>query len=179
MRLNFPDGVSELRFSGFLPMLAGLLFGPIGAIGCALGNFLSDMTTTLSPSDLFGSFGVFLCKQFYENFPRSLDEAATIDGANKWRLYFSIYVPNSRVILATLALLKGVAVWNDYLWPLVMTNSEASRTVQLGLTMFRNETVIDWGPLMAAATLVSVPMVLLFLCTQKYFVQGIVSTGLK
>lgn len=126
-----------------------------------------------------GSFGIFLCKQFYENFPRSLDEAAMIDGANKWRTYFSIYIPNSKVILATLALLKGSAVWNDYLWPLVMTNSEGMRTVQLALTMFRDETTVRWGPMMAAATLISVPMIVLFLCAQKYFVQGVVSTGLK
>lgn len=126
-----------------------------------------------------GSFGIFLCKQFYENFPRSLDEAAMIDGASKWRTYFSIYIPNSKVILATLALLKGSAVWNDYLWPLVMRNSEGMRTVQLALTMFRDETTVRWGPMMAAATLISVPMIILFLCAQKYFVQGVVSTGLK
>lgn len=126
-----------------------------------------------------GSFGIFLCKQFYENFPRSLDEAAMIDGASKWRTYFSIYIPNSKVILATLALLKGSAVWNDYLWPLVMTNSEGMRTVQLALTMFRDETTVRWGPMMAATTLISVPMIILFLCAQKYFVQGVVSTGLK
>lgn len=126
-----------------------------------------------------GSFGIFLCKQFYENFPHSLDEAAMIDGASKWRTYFSIYIPNSKVILATLALLKGSAVWNDYLWPLVMTNSEGMRTVQLALTMFRDETTVRWGPMMAAATLISVPMIVLFLCAQKYFVQGVVSTGLK
>ena len=126
-----------------------------------------------------GSFGIFLCKQFYENFPRSLDEAAMIDGASKWRTYFSIYIPNSKVILATLALLKGSAVWNDYLWPLVMTNSEGMRTVQLALSMYRNETTVRWGPMMAAATLISVPMIILFLCAQKYFVQGVVSTGLK
>lgn len=162
----------------FLIMARFPLVGGNDIFGFGGSGLVNTLTGVIIPL-VSGSFGVFLCKQFYENFPRSLDEAATIDGANKWRLYFSIYVPNSRVILATLALLKGVAVWNDYLWPLVMTNSEASRTVQLGLTMFRNETVIDWGPLMAAATLVSVPMVLLFLCTQKYFVQGIVSTGLK
>lgn len=126
-----------------------------------------------------GSFGVFLCKQFFENFPKSLDEAAEIDGASKWRTYFTIYIPNSKVILATLALLKGSAVWNDYLWPLVMTNSETMRTVQLALTMFRDESTVRWGPLMAAATLISLPMIVLFLCAQKYFVQGIVSTGLK
>lgn len=126
-----------------------------------------------------GSFGIFLSKQFYENFPRSLDEAAMIDGAGKWRTYFSIYIPNSKVILATLALLKGSAVWNDYLWPLVMTNSMDMRTVQLALTMFRDESTVRWGPMMAAATLISLPMILLFLCAQKYFVQGVVSTGIK
>ena len=65
-----------------------------------------------------GSYGVFLCKQFYENFPRSLDEAAEIDGANKWKTFFTIYIPNSKAILATLGLMKSVSVWNDYLWPL-------------------------------------------------------------
>jgi multiple sugar transport system permease protein len=126
-----------------------------------------------------GSYGVFLCKQFYENFPRSLDDAAEIDGANTWQLFFLIYLPNSRVILTTLTLLKGLSVWNDYLWPLVMTRSESKRTVQLALTMFTSDTVIQWGPLMAAATVVALPMIVLFLSAQKYFVQGIVTTGLK
>ena len=155
------------------PLLGGnniLSFG-----GSGLMNTLPGVIIPL----VSGSFGIFLCKQFYENFPRSLDEAAMLDGANKWKTYFSIYIPNSKVILATLALLKGSAVWNDYLWPLVMTNSESMRTVQLALTMFRDESTVRWGPMMAAATLISLPMIILFLFAQKYFVQGIVSTGLK
>ena len=126
-----------------------------------------------------GSYGIFLCKQFYENFPKSLDEAADIDGLGKWRTFFQIYLPNSKAILATLALMKGVAVWNDYLWPLVMTNSESRKTVQLALTMFKTETTIQWNQMMAAAMLIVLPMILLFLLTQKYFVQGIVTSGLK
>lgn len=126
-----------------------------------------------------GSYGIFLCKQFYENFPKSLDEAAEIDGLGKWRTFFQIYLPNSKAILATLALMKGVAVWNDYLWPLVMTNSESRKTVQLALTMFKTETTIQWNQMMAAAMLIVLPMILLFLLTQKYFVQGIVTSGLK
>lgn len=162
----------------FLVMAKFPLFGGnniFGAGGSGLVNTLPGIIIPL----VSGSYGVFLCKQFYENFPRALDEAATIDGADKWKTYFLIYLPNSKVILATLALMKGVAVWNDYLWPLVMTNSEASRTVQLALSMFRTETVINWGPLMAASVLVSIPMIILFMFTQKYFVQGVVSTGLK
>lgn len=126
-----------------------------------------------------GSYGIFLCKQFYENFPRALDEAAEIDGAGKWRTYFQIYLPNSKAILATLALTKGVAVWNDYLWPLVMTNSDGHKTVQLALTMFKTETTIQWNQMMAAAVLIVLPMIILFLLAQKYFVQGIVASGLK
>ena len=126
-----------------------------------------------------GSYGIFLCKQFYENFPKSLDEAAEIDGLGKWRTFFQIYLPNSKAILATLALMKGVAVWNDYLWPLVMTNSESRKTVQLALTMFKTETTIQWNQMMAAAMLIVLPMILLFLLTQKYIVQGIVTSGLK
>lgn len=126
-----------------------------------------------------GSYGVFLCKQFYENFPRSLDEAAEIDGANKWKTFFMIYIPNSKAILATLGLMKSVSVWNDYLWPLVMTNSDNRKTVQLALTMFKVDTSIQWNQLMAASVLVALPMVVLFLCCQKYFVEGIVTSGLK
>ncbi len=126
-----------------------------------------------------GSYGVFLSKQFYENFPRSLDEAAEIDGANRWKTYFTIYLPNSKSLLATLGLMKAVAVWNDYLWPLVMTNAESKKTVQLALTMFKTDSYTQWNYLMAAAVLIVVPMIVIFLCAQKYFVQGIVTSGLK
>ena len=162
----------------FLIMAKFPLAGGNNLMGFGGSGLMNTLPGIIIPL-VSGSFGIFLCKQFYENFPRSLDEAAMIDGASKWRTYFSIYIPNSKVILATLALLKGSAVWNDYLWPLVMTNSESMRTVQLALTMFRDETTVRWGPMMAAVTLISVPMIILFLCAQKYFVQGIVSTGLK
>lgn len=162
----------------FLIMAKFPLMGGNNLLGFGGSGLMNTLIGVIIPL-VSGSFGIFLCKQFYENFPKSLDEAAIIDGANKWKTYFSIYLPNSKVILATLALLKGVAVWNDYLWPLVMTSSERMRTVQLGLTMFKDDTVTRWGPLMAASTLVSIPMIILFLFTQKYFVQGIVSTGLK
>lgn len=191
-RLNFPG--SKLLFTflliglmmppqvtmlpTFLVMAKFPLMGGNSVLGQGGSGLVNTLPGVIIPL-VSGSYGIFLCKQFYENFPRALDEAATIDGADKWKTYFLIYLPNSKVILATLALMKGLSVWNDYLWPLVMTNSEASRTVQLALSMFRSETVINWGPLMAASVVVSIPMIILFLFTQKYFVQGIVSTGLK
>ena len=154
----------------FLIMAKFPLMGGNDILGFGGSGLMNTLPGVIIPL-VSGSFGIFLCKQFYENFPRSLDEAAMIDGASKWKTYFSIYIPNSKVILATLALLKGSAVWNDYLWPLVMTNSESMRTVQLALTMFRDESTVRWGPMMAAATLISLPMIVLFLFAQKYFVD--------
>ena len=155
------------------PLLGGNNIFGMGGTG--LVNTYAGLVIPL----VSGSFGVFLCKQFYENFPRSLDEAAEIDGTNKWQTYFQIYMPNSKAILATLGLLKGVSVWNDYLWPLVMTNSEDMKTIQLALTMFKIDGLIQWNQMMAAAVVVVIPMIILFLCAQKYFVQGIVTSGLK
>ena len=146
-----------------------------GAGGTGLINTYAGLVIPL----VSGSYGVFLCKQFYENFPRSLDEAAEIDGANKWKTFFTIYLPNSKAILATLGLLKAVAVWNDYMWPLIMTNSENMRTIQLALSMFKTDSGIMWNQMMAGSVLVDLPMFILFLCAQKYFIQGIVTSGLK
>ena len=192
---------ARLRFRGarvmFLLLMVGLMMPPqvtmlptflimakfplaggnnlLGAGGTGLINTYAGLVIPL----VSGSYGVFLCKQFYENFPRSLDEAAEIDGANKWRTYFTIYLPNSKAILATLGLLKAVSVWNDYMWPLIMTNSENMRTVQLALTMFKTDSGIMWNQMMAGSVLVALPMFVLFLCAQKYFIQGIVTSGLK
>lgn len=192
---------ARLRFRGakvmFLLLMVGLMMPPqvtmlptflimakfplaggnnlLGSGGTGLINTYAGLVIPL----VSGSYGVFLCKQFYENFPRSLDEAAEIDGANKWRTYFTIYLPNSKAILATLGLLKAVSVWNDYMWPLIMTNSENMRTVQLALTMFKTDSGIMWNQMMAGSVLVALPMFVLFLCAQKYFIQGIVTSGLK
>ena len=192
---------ARLRFRGarvmFLLLMVGLMMPPqvtmlptflimakfplaggnnlLGTGGTGLINTYAGLVIPL----VSGSYGVFLCKQFYENFPRSLDEEAKIDGANKWRTYFTIYLPNSKAILATLGLLKAVSVWNDYMWPLIMTNSENMRTVQLALTMFKTDSGIMWNQMMAGSVLVALPMFVLFLCAQKYFIQGIVTSGLK
>ena len=162
----------------FLIMAKFPLMGGNNLLGAGGTGMINTYVGLVIPL-VSGSFGIFLCKQFYENFPRSLDEAAEIDGTNKWQTYFQIYLPNSKAILATLGLLKGVSVWNDYLWPLVMTNSEKMKTLQLALTMFKSDSYIEWNQMMAAAVLIVLPMIILFLFAQKYFVQGIVTSGLK
>lgn len=127
---------------------------------------------------LAGAFGVFLCRQYYLNFPTSIDEAAEIDGCSKWRTFLSVYLPQSRPLVASLGVLKLTYVWNDYAWPLVALNTERMKTVQLALSGMKYQ-VIEWEKLMAATTLVVLPLVLVFLFAQRYFVQGIATSGLK
>ncbi|MEF2878887.1 MAG: carbohydrate ABC transporter permease [Blautia sp.] len=127
-----------------------------------------------------GAFGVFLCRQFYMNIPQALDEAAKIDGCSRWKAYSRIYLPLSKPILATLAVLKASQTWNDYIWPLIMISKDNMRTVQVALVnTFVTEVSTNWNLLMAGTTIVMLPLVILFLFTQKYFVEGVVSSGIK
>lgn len=127
-----------------------------------------------------GPFGVFLCRQFYLNFPSSLDDAAKVDGCSRITAYARIYLPLSKPILATLAVLKATQTWNDYMWPLIMVNKEDMMTAQVAVVAkFASEVTIYWQYLMAATTIIILPLFILFLFTQKYFVEGIVTTGMK
>ncbi|MEC0230464.1 carbohydrate ABC transporter permease [Paenibacillus alba] len=126
-----------------------------------------------------GSFGVFLFRQFYLGFPKELDDAAKIDGLTRLQTFMYIYVPVSKPIFATLVALKATQSWNEYTWPLIVTNADSMKTVQLALTMFRDETQVQWNLLMSATTLIILPLLVLFLFTQKYFVEGIVTSGIK
>ncbi len=127
---------------------------------------------------LAGAFGVFLCRQFFLNFPQALDDAAEIDGCSPLRTYFLIYIPLGKPVLASLAVLKFTFVWNDYIWPLIVTNSENLKTVQLGLSIYRDE-YVNWELLMAMTTIITLPLIILFLSAQRYFIQGIMTSGVK
>ena len=143
------------------------------------GTGLLDSYVSLVVPFLAGAFGIFLCKQFYSTFPTSLDDAARIDGCGVIKAYFVIYLPLSKTILATLTILKSVATWNDFFYPLIMTQSEDMKTVQLGLQMFRGSAATHYNYLMAATVITIIPMVIVYACAQKYFVQGIASSGMK
>ena len=127
-----------------------------------------------------GAFGVFLFRQFFLNFPRALDDAAKIDGLGRFRAFLMIYVPLSTPVFVTLLLLKATQVWNDYTWPLVLLNSDRLYTVQLALSKFQADINITlWNLLMAATTIIVVPLLIIFLLVQKQFIRGIVTTGIK
>jgi multiple sugar transport system permease protein len=125
------------------------------------------------------AFDVFLFRQFFLSLPVELEDAARIDGCSEFGIFWRIIMPLSKAVIAVVALFTFQFAWNDFLWALVITQSDRMRTIQLGLTLFRSQHTVDWGPLMAATTLATLPTVLLFLLFQRYFVQGIALTGIK
>jgi multiple sugar transport system permease protein len=125
------------------------------------------------------AFGIFLLRQFYLSIPRELEEAAIVDGASLVRVYWSIVLPLSRPVLAALGIFFFLANWNNFLWPLVVTQSQDLWVVQLGVQQFTGQHGSQYQLMMAASTLAALPTLLLFFVLQKRLVEGIKLTGLK
>ncbi|MDN5325124.1 MAG: multiple sugar transport system permease protein [Thermosipho sp. (in: thermotogales)] len=124
-------------------------------------------------------FAIFLMRQHFLTIPRELFDAAKIDGCSHWRFLWQIVVPLSKPVIITGALLKFVGSWNAFLWVLIVTNSDKYRTLPVGLQNFSSDVGTMFNQLMAAATFSILPVIILFLFTQKYFIRGIARTGLK
>ncbi len=124
-------------------------------------------------------FGIFLMRQYFVSIPIELEEAAALDGANRWQILTRIMLPLSRPALVTLFLFTFIGEWNDLFKPLVFTTRPELRTVQLALSEFQEQFTSDWSLLMAAVVIATIPVLLLFLIGQKQFIQGIGSTGIK
>jgi multiple sugar transport system permease protein len=128
----------------------------------------------------FGSpFYIFLLTQFYRNLPTELAEAARIDGASEWRIFWRIMAPLSRPALVTCALFQFMATWNDFFGPLLYLNDPSKYTLAYGLQQFLSVHGSEWARLMAASTLFVLPIIVLFFFAQKTFIQGIATTGGK
>ena len=140
---------------------------------------LNDKLLAMICLQAFSAFGVFLMKQFYEGIPDDLCEAARIDGMSEYKIYASIMLPLSKPALSTLTIFTFVNTWNDYLGPLIYLRSEEKKTIQLGLKMFIGQYTAEYGLIMAGSVLSLIPVIIVFLCLQKYFVEGVASTGLK
>ncbi|CAN7296970.1 carbohydrate ABC transporter permease [Paenibacillus sp. LjRoot153] len=126
-----------------------------------------------------GSFAVFFMRQFFVSLPSDLQEVSRIEGSGELRIYWNIYMPLAKPALATLGIFTFQAGWNSFLGPLIMLNDPAKKTIQLGLAAFTYNKQVDFGPLMAGALIAVIPILILFLLLQKYFVQGIAFTGTK
>lgn len=125
------------------------------------------------------AFGIFFLRQFFLSIPRDLSEAARIDGAGEFRIYWRIVLPLARPALLTLGLFHFMFNWNDLLWPLIITTSTNMETLPAGLALFTGEHVVQYGLLMAGATMAMLPMLLVFIFVQRKFIQGIATTGFK
>ncbi len=143
------------------------------------GMGLNDKLLAMICLQAFSAFGVFLMKQFYEGIPDSLCEAARIDGMSEYKIYSTIMLPLSKPALSTLVIFTFVNTWNDYLGPLIYLKSEAKKTIQLGLKMFIGQYAAEYGLIMAGSIITLIPVLIVFLALQKYFVEGVASTGIK
>lgn len=128
---------------------------------------------------LTSAFGIFLLRQFFISIPRDLEDAARIDGAGEFRIFWQIVLPLSGPAIATLFTFHFMYNWNDFLWPLIVTTTANMRTLPTGLALFMGDHNIEYGLLMAGATIAAAPLVIAFLFAQKYFVAGIALTGSK
>jgi len=127
----------------------------------------------------FSAFGVFLMRQFYQNIPNELCEAARIDGLSEYGIWARIMLPLSKAAIATLVIFTFVGTWNDYMGPMIYLTRDINKTVQVGLRRFIQENSSDYHLIMAASLCSLLPVSVVFLCLQKYFIEGIATSGLK
>ena len=125
------------------------------------------------------ALSIFLFYQFFINLPKDLEEAALVDGAGFLRIYWSIFVPLSRPVFATVAILQFILRWGEFLWPLMVTRVEQYRPLPLALQQFFSQDPKMWGDIMAFAAMMTVPVLIIFLLFQKWFVQSVATTGVK
>jgi multiple sugar transport system permease protein len=143
------------------------------------GTGLIDTLVGLTLPNTISAFGIFLMRQFALTLPSELSDAARIDGCNETGIFWRIMLPLMKPALTTLAIFAFQWSWNDFIWPLVITMSDRTRTLQLGLQTFQNQHFTEWGLLMAGATITILPLVTIFLVGQRFFIQGIALTGTK
>ena len=179
-RLRFPGRdvlfalcLSALMLPGIVTLIPEfLLYKQIG--------WINTFLPMIVPWSLGGhTLGIFLFRQHARTIPIDFDEAARVDGAGAFRIWWSIILPLSGPVLATMTILAFIVHWNEFLRPLVFLLDKDMRTLAIGLRLFRSEYLVQWNLLMAASALMLLPILALFFAAQRYFVQGIVMSGLK
>lgn len=178
---------AKLEFRGreglFLLCLATLM---VPAVVILIPRFLlvdalgwTDTHVGLASTELVSVWGIFLLRQSFRQVPRELEDAARIDGAGQWRIFWSIALPLVRPAMATLALFAFLDAWKNLLWPLIVTRSLEMRTVEVGIASFHSTYNTNWPYQMAAAVVAVGPVLLLFVFTQRFLTQGLQMTGIK
>lgn len=178
-RLKAPgkDALFTLMLSTImLPAMVTMI--PMFIIFKSIGWY-DTLLPLIVPAWFGNAFYIFLMRQFFLTIPVELEEAARIDGCSTWRIFWQIILPLSKPVLVTVAVFSFVAHWNDFMTPLIYLNSVDLRTLALGLATFSDVWGVDIVSLMAASTAVLLPVLIIFFLAQRYFVQGVVMTGIK
>jgi len=143
------------------------------------GNGVLDSLAGVVLPYIVMPLNIFLARQFFESAPPELAEAARMDGAGELKIFVSIYLPLARPLLAVVAIFSFTGVWDDFLWPLVVTSSPQVQTVQLALARFLSSGNVQYGPVMAGAVIATLPVLLIFLFNQRSFVSGLAEGSVK
>lgn len=178
---------ARLRFKGrdvlFLVLLSSMMIPPDAVIIPKYVIFkafgiVDSMWSIILPS-IFDVFFVFMVRQFFLAIPETLSEAAIIDGCSHFKIYSRIILPLAKPAIVTMILFTFIWAWNDYMGPYIFITSPEKQMLSVGIKMFQVNNAVDYGLQMAAATLVLVPILIVFLFCQKYFIEGIATSGMK
>jgi multiple sugar transport system permease protein len=156
-----------------LQVLVVPLFAELKAFGL-LNTYLGALLPTFA-----SAFGIFLLRQAINQVPRELDEAATLDGAGHFRVFFSIVLPNIKPALATLTIFAFMGSWNSFLWPLIVLRDPELQTLPIALAGLQGQYTTAWDVVMAGSVVSILPMLALYIFAQKYIIQGVASSGIK
>lgn len=186
--------LARLRFKGrnlLLASIVALIIIPFESIAVPLlvlvnnlpwfnaaNSWLDSYHVQIIPF-IADAFSIFLFYQFFINIPKDLEEAALVDGAGRLRIFFNVIVPLSRPVFATVAILQFLTHWGDFLWPLMVTRGPDVRPLTIGMQAFFGQDPRLWGDLMAFASMITIPVLIVFLLFQKWFVQSVASSGIK
>jgi multiple sugar transport system permease protein len=186
--------LARLNFKGrslLLGVIVALIIVPFEAIAIPLLLLVNKLPWFGGASSWLGTyhvqiipfiadaFSIFLFYQFFINVPKDLEEAALVDGAGLFRIYWNIILPLSRPIFATVAILQALANWNRFMWPLMVTRGIEARPLTVGMQTYFGQDPRIWGDLLAFAAMITIPVLIIFLLFQKWFVQSVASTGIK
>jgi len=159
-----------------------LVILPFEAIAVPLFYMLNGQRNTVFVQFLpfiANAFAIYLFYTFFINLPKQVEEAARIDGAGPWKTFFYIVVPMSKPVFASVTILTFLAVWASFLWPVLMVSDPAARPLPLALSVFQGQPPYDWGQIMAFGVMMVLPVLIVFLIFQRWFVQSVASSGLK
>lgn len=180
-RLNFPG--RDKLFFGYLATLmipASVILVPVYIL-MVYFRWIDTYKALILPA-MFTAYGTFLLRQFFMTIPRDIEDAARIDGCSPFGIFWKIILPLSKPALATLTMFTALANWNSFMWPLIVSESAEKKTLPIGLAYFQEVyqyTQPDWSLLMAGSVLVVLPIIIVFLFVQRFFVEGIKLTGIK